>query len=57
MSDQWFVLFCRECDPELRGPIPFESAAERGRYAAEHRAGTGHDAWLVIEQPREILDA
>lgn len=48
---KWFVLFCRECDPDT--PIPFETAEARGRWASAHTAGTGHDRWLVTEEPRE----
>lgn len=42
---EFYVLVCRECRPVL--PIPFESAEERGRWAAEHTRGTGHDQWFV----------
>lgn len=42
-----YVLICRECSPEL--PIPFPTPAERGRWAAAHTAGAGHDTWLVID--------
>jgi hypothetical protein len=47
----WFVLICRDCGGDL--PMPFASPEERGRWAAAHRTGTGHDHWLVIDQPRE----
>lgn len=44
-----FLLWCRECTPvpELDNALPFTSMAERGRWAAAHRAGTGHDKWLA----------
>jgi hypothetical protein len=45
----WFVLFCRVCDPDLEMPIPFTTPEARGRHAAAHRDGTGHDAWLVVD--------
>jgi hypothetical protein len=49
----WYVLICRECDPDLEAPMPFGTPAERGRWAAEHTRGTGHDRWLVVDQPKE----
>lgn len=42
-----YVLVCRACDP--LSPIPFATPEERGRWAAEHTAGTGHEAWTVWE--------
>jgi hypothetical protein len=45
----WFVLVCRICTPEL--PMPFPSAEARGKWAAAHTRGTGHDSWIVIDQP------
>jgi hypothetical protein len=45
----WYVLVCRECgNGDL--PMPFESAEARGRWAAAHTKGTGHDRWLVVDQ-------
>jgi hypothetical protein len=45
-----FVLVCRECgNGDL--VMPFSSAAERGRWAAEHTRGTGHDRWFVKDVP------
>lgn len=46
----YYVLVCRECDPESESPIPFESPEARGAWAAEHRRGTGHDRWVVLDQ-------
>jgi hypothetical protein len=46
----FYVLVCRECDPDDPLPMPFGSAAERGRWAAEHTAGTGHNRWIVLDQ-------
>jgi hypothetical protein len=43
-----YVLVCKECDPLL--PMPFASAAERGKWAAEHTRGTGHDKWFVRDE-------
>jgi hypothetical protein len=59
MSDasKWYVLVCRVCDPDGEGPIPFESAAERGRWASEHARGTGHDQWFVLDQERRVDEA
>jgi hypothetical protein len=45
----YYVLVCRDCQPLL--PMPFPSAAERGRWAAEHTRASGHDNWFVIDQP------
>ena len=52
MSDTFYVLVCLECDPASESPIPFESAEARGKWASEHKKGTGHDRWLVVEQDR-----
>jgi hypothetical protein len=49
----YYVLVCRDCgDGDDALPIPFESAAARGRWAAAHTQGTGHDRWLVLDQRR-----
>lgn len=44
-----YVLVCRECQPPL--PMPFTSAEERGKWASLHTKGTGHDLWLVRDEP------
>lgn len=49
---KWYLLWCRECDPELDTPMPFPSAEDRGRWAAAHTRGTGHARWLVIDKAR-----
>lgn len=46
----WYVLFCRHCDEDT--PIPFESPEARGKWAAEHTKGTGHQWWIVVDQRR-----
>ncbi len=47
----YYLLVCFECgDPDRPLPIPFGSAAERGRYAAAHTRATGHDRWWVKDQ-------
>ena len=44
----FYMIACRECgDPERPLPMPFGSQAERGKWAAAHTRGTGHDRWLV----------
>lgn len=57
MSDDngelWYVLVCRVCSPNLNLPIPFKSAEDRGKWAAVHTRGTGHNSWLVIDQPKD----
>lgn len=54
MTDEtriFYILICRECgDGENALPMPFESAEARGKWAAEHTRGTGHDRWFVIDQ-------
>lgn len=56
MSETFYLLVCLECAPdqsEKARAIPFGSAEERGKWAAAHRDGTGHDRWLVTEETRE----
>lgn len=49
----FYLLVCRDCDDRERLlPLPFNSAAARGKWAAGHTAGTGHDRWTVWEEPR-----
>lgn len=50
-----YVLVCRQCgNGDL--PMPFPSAAERGKWAAEHARATSHDQWFVKDQRRESSD-
>lgn len=42
------LLACLLCEPPL--PVPFSSAAERGKWAAAHRDGAGHDTWRVWDE-------
>lgn len=45
----FYLLRCLTCD-EWGGRdlvIPFGSESERGKYAAAHTKGTGHDRWNV----------
>lgn len=55
-SDRTFcLLVCHECgDPERPLPIPFDSPAERGKWAAEHTRATGHDRWTVKNERRPV---
>ena len=55
MSLTFYVLTCRECSPVL--PMPFASAAERGKWAAEHTRATGHDRWFVTDETRDKAEA
>jgi hypothetical protein len=41
------VLVCRDCGDLV---IPFLSYRERGRWAAEHTAGTGHARWFCADR-------
>lgn len=49
----FFILACRQCGNPERPPLPmpFGSPAERGKWASEHTAATGHDQWVVLDQP------
>jgi hypothetical protein len=48
-----FMLVCRQCgDGHL--VMPFRSAAERGKWAAAHTEGTGHDKWRVADNLGEM---
>lgn len=46
----YYVLICRECDPERETPMPFTSPAARGEWASAHTRSTGHDLWWVVDQ-------
>ena len=54
MTETFYLLACRECgDPEKPLIMPFGSAADRGKWAAEHTRATGHDRWWVHDEVRE----
>ena len=47
-SETFYLLVCRDCgDGDL--VMPFDSPAERGKWAAAHTGATGHDRWFVTE--------
>jgi hypothetical protein len=49
----YYLLACLECDAQSRPLLmPFGTAAERGKWAAEHTRGTGHDRWYVTQETR-----
>lgn len=49
----YYVLACLECgDPDEPLLMPFESAAARGKWAAEHTRATGHARWYVKDEQR-----
>lgn len=50
--ETFYLLACRECDPENLLVMPFGSAAERGKWASEHTRATGHDKWWVKDDQR-----
>jgi len=53
-SKVFYLLVCRDCgDPDRPLPIPFGTPAERGRWASEHTSATGHDRWIVLDQPED----
>ena len=53
-QQMFYVLVCRDCgDGDDMLPMPFESPQARGKWAADHTRATGHDRWLVKDQPRE----
>ena len=41
-----------ELNPDWTIAPAATSPAERGKWASEHTARTGHDNWLVLDQPR-----
>lgn len=48
-----FTLACRICgDPEK--PIAFATPRDRGQWAADHQAMTGHDRWAIEDKPATI---
>ena len=52
----FYVLICRKCSEGqalTASPIPFGSAEERGKWAAAHTKGTGHDSWIVLDVPEK----
>jgi hypothetical protein len=50
----FYLLVCRECGDLDDDPMvmPFESAADRRKWAAQHRRETGHDRWYVEDEER-----
>jgi hypothetical protein len=52
-NEVFYLLVCRECgDGEDALVMPFESAEARGKWAAAHTRGTGHDRWFVKDEAR-----
>lgn len=52
MKRTFYLLVCRACgDGDLT--LPFGSAEERGKWAAAHTKGTGHDVWRVWDKTRD----
>jgi hypothetical protein len=47
----YYLLVCRRCkvggDATYGAVMPFGSAEARGKWAAAHTRGTGHDEWWV----------
>ena len=51
------LLLCRECgDPDHPLIMPFATAVERGKWAAEHTQATGHDHWWVYDSPKPAAE-
>jgi hypothetical protein len=49
----FYLLICRECgNGDL--VMPFDSPAERGKWAGAHTRGMGHDRWFVTESDRRL---
>ena len=49
----FYMLACLECgNPERPLPMPFDSPAERGKWASAHTRATGHDRWRVWTEVR-----
>ena len=52
---EFFLIICRECEPQDDPLVmPFPTPEARGRWAADHKAATGHDRWLVLDPGDEI---
>lgn len=50
VDHDWYVLFCRICDPDLDSPHLFYSMRGRGRWAGMHTVLSGHrDQWMVYD--------
>lgn len=47
-SKVYFLAYCLDCWPEKFAPMPFGTAAERNKWAAEH-ATTGHNISFSLE--------
>lgn len=53
MERKSYLLVCRLCgDGDL--VMPFASPAERGKWAADHTRGAGHDKWWVADSPEQM---
>lgn len=51
MTDEFWIR-CRTCDGDgPHGWVCLPTASTRGRWAADHKAETGHDAWRVHDGP------
>lgn len=50
--ERTYLLLCLLCEPPL--PMPFGSAEERGKWAAAHRDGAGHDRWCTWDEPQTL---
>lgn len=54
-QEVYYLLVCLDCGEVVDDDalvMPFESAEARGKWAAAHRRGTGHDRWWVKDEPR-----
>lgn len=52
-TKKFYLLVCRECgNGDL--VMPFDSPAERGKWAGAHTRGTGHDRWFVTETDHRL---
>lgn len=53
-----FWIGCRTCDGDgPHGWVGLPTQATRGRWAAEHKAETGHDSWRVHDGTLGALTA
>lgn len=49
----FYLLICRNCgNGDL--VMPFDSPAERGKWASGHTGATGHDRWFVTEADHRL---
>lgn len=48
-----YLLWCKTCTPDHQpdNVEQFDTAADRGRFAADHQQATGHDGFTTYDLP------